>query len=198
MASGLPYTGVGKPMWHASTDGVALGIGDFVVKTGTSNLAAISSGRVLGFVGYPIGSLPTVAKATDGDTNRITGVVVATAIDPSTTFGGPSYVAASTAAVVFVEDSPDVIFEIQSDAAASVHTAADIGGNVNIISSTPNTSTGRSSAKINSASVANSATYQLTLEGVSLAPNRADMTSAGPSFYVRINNHTEDPNVAGI
>ena len=200
MANGQDYHGIGRPYYHAPLDSVALGIGDAVVKTGTSNLVAIvpSGGRVLGAMEFPIGSLPTVAKVTNGDNNKITGVVVAVGMDPAGSGAGPMYCPASTAAVVWVEDDPNVIFEIQSDGAASLHAAGNIGTNANLTGSTPNASTGRSSSKLDSSSMTNSATYQLTIEGVSRDLNRSDFASSGPSFYVRINNHSEAPNLAGI
>jgi hypothetical protein len=198
-AGGKEYTGTCKPYYCS---GGGLGIGDPVVKTAGSNSSAITvaSGRTYGLDKYPIGSLKNVVKSTNGNSNATTGVVVQVALDATagSNMSGVPALPSGTAGVVYVADEPDLLFVIQSNASGGVHTSADTGKNVNMTGSTYNTTTGQSVVQIDSSSVTDSATYQLTLEGVSLDLNQGDLTSANPSYYVRINNHTEVANIAGI
>lgn len=198
MSNGMPYDGFGRPYYIVS-GGTAIGIGDLVVKQGSSNSVAVvsSGGRVMGATDAPIGSYTTVLKTADG-ANASTGVVVGVGMDPSKAGVGPSYASTDTASVVYVEDNPDVVFEIQSNALGGVHTNADIQQNANVVSSTPNLNNGRSTATLDSTSLGTGATKALRIIGVSEAYDRGDMTLNYPSFYVKINNHTETPNVAGI
>lgn len=201
MANGQPYQGSGRAYFYPSNGSTVLGVGDVVVKLGSANTTAITvngtSGRIMGAAEFPIGALETVAQVAGG-TNACTGVVVGVGIDPTGTMAGPAYVPLNTNAVVFVEDDPNVIFEVQSDGAASTHTYADIGNNANIVVAAASAVTGRSGMKLDSSAISTGATKQLEIYGVSRAIDRADMTAAGVSFLVKINNHTEVPNLAGV
>lgn len=196
LLGGSPYHGNGRPYYHDSGDSTALGVGDFVIIAGSSNSAAITGAvKGGGAFGFGVGTLATVIKASEGDGNPVTGVVVGVGYDPAVYGAGPNYGVASTGYVVFVEDRANVVFEILADATVA---AGDIGNNVNITSSTPNTTTGRSTAKVGVSTKGTGATKQLKLLGLSSNPQRNDGTASNPSVLVCFNNHQMSPGVVGV
>jgi hypothetical protein len=184
--NGAPYNGAVNPYYLRSDYAVATFIGDPVVKTGTSNLVAVSAAGVGDF---DIGTLPTINKATAGATNRITGVIVGFAPLPNDLT--KQYNPASTERVALVCDDPDVIFEIQSDGALS---AAQVSLNaVLIYTSSGSTVSGLSGAELDSGTAtapAADATYQLMIQRASNTPGN-DITAAYCKVEVVISNHSE-------
>lgn len=184
--NGAPYNGAVNPYYLRSDYAVATFIGDPVVKTGTSNLVAVSAAGVGDF---DIGTLPTINKATAGATNRITGVIVGFAPLPNDLT--KQYNPASTERVALVCDDPDVIFEIQSDGALS---AAQVSLNaVLIYTSSGSTVSGLSGAELDSGTAtapAADATYQLMIQRASNTPGN-DITAAYCKVEVMISNHSE-------
>jgi hypothetical protein len=199
---GSPYDGAGRPYYIAASQ-TTFGVGALVAVAGTSNTAAItaSGGRVMGAMGYPIGSLQTVALCADGAVTP-TGVVVGFGMDPSKAGKGPSYYDGNTAAVVFVEDSLNVMYEVMSsDAVGSVLASTTVGDVANIVGGgSPSSATGRDGGKLNAATVASSgdSTYSLRIVGVSRALDRGDLTSPNASLYVALNNSTNALAQSGI
>ena len=124
--NGAPYNAAVTPYFIPSSYAVALFIGDPVVKTGTSNTAQVSGENGI----YKAGSLPEINKATAGDGNALTGVVVGFEVLPSAL--SQTHNSASTERVALVLDDPDALFEIQSDDVADL-AATDIGLNANLI-----------------------------------------------------------------
>lgn len=185
--NGAAYNGAANAYYVPSTYATALFIGDPVVKTGTSNTAVVD--------GHGVGTLPEINKATAGDGNAVTGVIVGFAPDPDNLTR--IYNPASTARVVYVCDDPDVIFEIQADGAIA---ATQVGLNaVLIYTNTGDTNTGRSGAELDTTSDAPAAdaSNQLTIQRV---VDRAD-NEAGSAYTkveVKINNHTEAHGAIGI
>lgn len=185
---GSPYNGAVNPYYINSSYGTALYIGDPVVKVaGGSNAAAVG--------GFPIGTLPEIQKATAGDGNAITGVIVGFA--PLPTNLGLQYNTASTERVAYVCDDPNVVFEIQADGAIA---ATDVGLNaVLIYTHSGSTVTGRSGAELDTTSdpPAADASNQLTILRV---VNRADnyAATANTKVLVAINQHTELTGAIGI
>ena len=184
--NGAPYNGAVNPYYLRSDYAVATFIGDPVVKTGTSNLVAVSAAGVGDF---DIGTLPTINKATAGATNRITGVIVGFAPLPNDLT--KQYNPASTERVALVCDDPDVIFEIQSDGALS---AAQVSLNaVLIYTSSGSTVSGLSGVELDSGTAtapAADATYQLMIQRASNTPGN-DITAAYCKVEVMISNHSE-------
>lgn len=181
-----------RPYYVPSTYATALFPGDPVIKTGTSNTAEVT---VVGTGKMPIGSMPEVNKATAGDANAITGVIVAVAADPDGL--GRRYLPASTGGVVYVNDDPQTEFEIQADGAIA---AAQVGLNaVLIYTNTGDTNTGQSGAELDTTSdvPAADASNQLTILGV-VARDDNEAASAFTKVRVRINNHTEAHGAIGI
>lgn len=184
--NGAPYTGSATPCYIESGYGTALFIGDPVVKVaGGSNTAAVTAP---GAGTFAIGTLPSIEKATAGDANRVSGVIVGFAALPTDL--NKNYNPASTARVAYVCMDPDVVFEIQADGAIP---AASIGLNaVFIYTHSGSTTTGLSGVELDTTSdvPAADASNQMIIVG---AVNREDndTTSTWAKVLVLLNNHTE-------
>ena len=188
---GVPLSATIRPYYAPSTYGTALFVGDPVIKTGTANAAAMEApgaGR------FAIGTLPEVNKATAGDGNRITGVIVGFAPNPDGL--GTIHRAASTERIIYVCDDPFVVFEIQADGAVA---AASMGLNaVLIYTHTGDTTTGISGAELDTTSdvpAADASNQLLILRAVNRDDN--DTTAAYAKVEVIINQHTENAGTVG-
>ena len=183
--NGAPYNGSFNVYYIPAAYGTALFVGDAVVRTGAVNTARIGS--------YPVGALPVVARATAGDANAITGVIVGFVSDADDTRYNP----ASTERLVMVCDDPDVLFEIQADGTV---TPADIGFNaVLIYTHSGSTITGQSGAELDTTSdvpAADASNQLLIKRFVNREDN--DMAAANSKVLVTINLHTEAHASLGI
>lgn len=191
-----------RPYYVKSDYATALYVGDPVSRiAGDSNTAAIklaAGSMVGGAEAFPAGSLQKVERAANGDTNAITGFIAHigfSAADAS--MFRAAYKPASTEAVVWVADHPDTIFEIQASAACA---AADVGKVANLTGSGGSTFTGRSSAELDSSSLATgNSTYQLRVVGISTDLLNNDVAANNVNVLVQINNHTDvDVAKAGV
>lgn len=190
--NGAPYNGGGNPYYINSTYAAALFVGDPVIKVaGGSNAAALSAA---GYGDFPIGTLPEIEKATAGDTNRITGVIVGFAPLPDDL--SKQYNPASTERVALVCDDPDVIFEIQADGAIP---AASMGLNaVLIYTHSGSTTSGLSGVELDTTSDApavDASNQLLILRGVNSPDNDVTLTHA--KVEVMINQHTQNQGTVG-
>lgn len=185
--NGASYNGAVNAYYVPSTYATALFVGDPVVKTGTANTSQVG--------GFQPGTLPEVNKASAGDTNAITGVIVS--------FGTASpndddkvYNPASTERIVYVADDPDLVFEIQADGTLA---ETQVGLNaVLIYTNSGDTNTGLSGAELDTTSdvPAADASNQLTIQRF---VNRTDQeVGANSVVEVKINNHTEAHGVIGL
>lgn len=183
--SGAPYNGATNPYYIPSSYGTALYIGDPVVKTGTSNTAAV---KAPGGGYFGIGTMPEINKATAGDANAVTGVIVGFAALP-TDLNKP-YNPASTERVALVCDDPDIIFEIQADGAVP---AASMGLNaVFIYTHSGSTTTGLSGVELDTTSdvpAADASNQMIIIRAVNREDNDTTLTHA--RVEVLLNNHTE-------
>lgn len=189
MKGGSPYNGAANPYWKDSSVATAIFVGDCVTKQGGSNTAVIEA------VGgtFAIQTLPEVRRTTPGDSNsdaeRITGVVIGFGANPDnlTRVHSP----ASTEAVVWVVDDPDVVFEVQADNAIS--NAESTLNAILIDAHSGSTVTGLSGTEIDggsSTSPAADASFQLLiLRGVNRLDN--DPTLIWAKYEVMISVHTE-------
>ena len=189
---GLPWSGKARP-YYVPTASAALFIGDPVIKVAAgSNAEAV---HAPGAGSFGIGTLPAIDKATAGDTNAITGVVVGFAADPDnlSLIHRPT----GTERIAFVCDDPFVIYEIQGDSAGTL-AAANIGLNANLIfTHSGSTGTGLSGAELNTSTEAVTATFQLkVLRAVNREDN--DVTLVHAKYEVLINNHNLMPGTLGI
>ena len=190
--NGAPYNGASNPYYIPVGYGTALFIGDPVIKvTTTANAAHVSAAGVGEF---NIGTLMGINKATAGDGNRITGVIVGFA--PLPTDLSKQYNPASTERVALVCDDPDVIFEIQADGAVA---AASIGQNACLIyTHSGSTVSGLSGAELDTTSVgisADASNQLLILRAVNRPDNDTTLTHA--KVEVLINQHTENQGTVG-
>lgn len=179
--SGAPYNASPRPYYVPAGDATALFIGDPVIIVGDSN-----DNEILGF---PPGSLSEVTRATVGDTNAITGVIVG--VHPDTR-DSLTYRAASTERVVYVADDPDLMFEIQADGTL---TADSVGLNAVLIAThSGSTTTGLSGMELDTTSdvPAADATNQLYIQSLKPAIDN-DLASANSVALVTIINHTNTP-----
>lgn len=187
------------PTAYFCSQAADIGIGDCVTVTGTANTSdiAVTTGKVGGLTRFKAGQLRAVVRSTAGDANMITGVVQNVAYNPTVAFGSTApYHVSGGSDVLYVDDDPSSIFEIECDATIA---AADVNLNANLDSgATVDSYTGRSNLKLSVSSKGADATKQLTILGISRAINRGDLTSSGCSVYVRINNHTEGPSKVGV
>lgn len=183
--SGAPYNGAVNPYYVPASYGTALFVGDPVVKTGTSNTAAVS---VPGAGKFNIGTLPEINKATAGDGNAVSGVIVGFTALPGDL--NKPYNPASTERVAWVADDPNLLFEIQADGAVP---AASMGLNaVFIYTHSGNTTTGLSGVELDTTSdapAADASNQMIILRAVNREDN--DTTIAHAKVEVILNNHTE-------
>lgn len=188
--SGAPYNGAVNAYYIPSSYGTALFVGDPVVKTGTSNTAAV---KVPGGGSFGIGTLPEINKTAAGDissgsTNLITGVIVGFAANPDNL--GSKHNPANTERVAYVCDDPDMVFEIQADGAVP---AASMGLNaVLIYTHAGSTFTGLSGAELDTTSdapAADASNQLLIVRAVNREDNDTTLTHA--KVEVLINAHTE-------
>jgi len=147
------------------------------------------------FIGDPVilsGSadaqgVPGVVVATQGATNRITGVVVG--FDPTPGIVALGYRAASTAGYVLVDDNPMTEFEIQEDSVGGALAVASVGLNCDLISAAGNAFIRRSGWMLDSSTAGTGATLQVRIVG---AMQRADNEIGDYcKWLVRINQPTE-------
>lgn len=187
-----PFNEIPKNYYYIpSSYGTALYIGDPVIKTGTSNTVAVTTAGRL----FNPGSLPEINKATAGDANKITGVIVGFLANPLNL--NAAYNPASTERVAIVADSPLQEFEIQEESAGSPLAATSVGLNANLVfAESGSTVTGLSGAELDTTTPATDATYQLKILRLVDAPENAIGQHA--KWRVKINNHTEANIVAGI
>lgn len=189
-ASGGVYTGGTNDYYIPASYGTALFIGDPVVKTGTSNTAEV---KAVGGT-YEPGTLQEINKATAGQGNAITGVIVGfRALEDDS----KTYNTASTERIAIVMDDPSTRFVIQGDS-ATAYAATMAGANCELVyTHSGSTSTGLSGAEADLSTIgASDATSQLKLLALVNDPSNEIGTHA--KIIVKINNHTEAPNTAGI
>lgn len=186
--NGAAYNGAAQPYSIKADYATALFIGDPCVINGTTNLADIG--------GYAAGTLPEVTKATAGDANAITGVVVGFGVDPDNLT--KQYNPASNERIVWLADDPDLVFLIQDDGAAAL-AATSVGLNaVLIFTESGSTSTGLSGVELdtNSDAPAADASNQLTIRRLHNIPGNE--IAANAVWEVTINNHTYGYGAVGI
>ena len=184
--SGQPYNGAVTHCYVPSSDSTAIFIGDPVVHVGDSNDNEIH--------GHPPGTLLEVTRATVGDNQSISGVVVGVLAD---TQDSTTYRAASTERVLQVVTDPDVMFEIQADGTL---TADSVGLNAVLIAThSGSTVTGLSGIELDTTSdvPAADASNQLLIHGLVPAVDN-ELASANSKALVTLNTHTNVNGSLGI
>lgn len=166
--NGSPYNGQGNWYFIPSTDGTAVYPGDAVKLAGSSSADGYS----------------TVQLAAAGD--AIVGHVIGFAVNPLNLNIDGSYRAASTNRYAIVEDSPDVVWEVQTSNGTLAVT--DVGLNINHAVGTPSTTTGTSGATIDVGTKATTATLTYKVWNFSTRVDN-EIGSAAAKVWVVINNH---------
>lgn len=99
--------------------------------------------------------------------------------------------------IASVVDNPNVVFEVQSDAALPV---ADLFGNFDIVDGSPvgDTKSGRSNTELDVTTGATTATLPLKALDISQDPDNSDVSSTNTNVYVVIQNHIAGQKGAGL
>jgi hypothetical protein len=99
--------------------------------------------------------------------------------------------------IASVVDNPNVVFEIQGNAACPV---ADLFGNFDIVDGSPvgDTKSGRSNTEIAISTGATTATLPLKALDISQDPDNSDVSSTNTNVYVVIQNHIAGQKGAGL
>jgi hypothetical protein len=108
----------------------------------------------------------------------------------------PGSIAASDI-IASVVDDPNVVFEVQADAAMPV---ADLFGNFDIVDGSPvgDTSSGISNAELDVGTGATTATLPLKVLDISQDPDNDDVSSANTNVLCVIQNHIMGQKGAGL
>lgn len=172
---GSPYNGSLRKMQVDSSNATAIFRGDFVVQEADGNIAAATAGATHVIVGVAVG--PVVDRA-----------VAATE--------HPGYLPATTAGYVMVAPAESCYFAIQEDSDTSTLAATERGARINFIAGAGSTTTGISAHELDSSSVGQDATYQLSLIDIVQSEDNAIGTNA--EWIVKVNLPQEAPATAGI
>lgn len=187
--SGAPYNGACERYVAAASYATDLFVGDPVVITGNSNSAEVR--------GYQPGTLSEVEKATAGDGNAISGVIVG--FEPADGFDSPIYGIASTQRIILVADDPDLTFIIQDDGGGALD-ADTVGLNANLIfTHAGSTVTGKSGVELDGGTTdgpAADASNQLTIQRLYNVPGNELADYA--IWEVTINQHTKLTGAVGV
>ena len=175
-ASGAPYNGATNMYHVASGNSSVIAVGDPVIITGAADADGI----------------PTVAAATAGGSNRITGVMVSLAQNGGLTRDSGVATTASTNQYINVCDDPDVSFEVQNDGTMS---AGQIGLNAAFVYSAASTY-GVSGVELDTSTLATTAALQLKV--LRLVRRQGNAIGEFAKVEVKINEPTTIADTAGV
>jgi hypothetical protein len=179
MIGGAPYTGGQSRYRIAANYGTNIFMGDMVAQVTGGGVEVHADGGTVPIVGVFNG-----CRFTDPTTGKETF--------------SPYYPASTNAADIeaFVIDDPNVVFEIQADAAFPV---ADLFGNFDIVyTSSGSTTTGRSGAELDVTTGATTANLPIKAIDISQDPENSDVGSDATNVLVVIQNHVFGQKSAGL
>ena len=184
--NGAPYNGQFNRYMISASDSQVTNVGDLVVFSDNDALVDPTGGVY-----------PAVERAASATSSAIVGAIVGFEPDYSNLNTG-AYRAASTRRVVYVADSPDLIFECPQDGTGGVVAAASVGLNCSlVIGSGSATAPYASTQMVDSSEVDTTATDPVQIVGVVASPdNDVTSTSRPAALLVRINTHAF--NAAGL
>ena len=182
--NGSPYNGQFNKYTVSSAEAVALNTGDLVQLSDSAAVVSADGGI------YPAVERVGTSTTTPVTSGAILGSIVGFEPDYSNLNTG-NYRAASTARVVYVADSPDLIFAAPQDAAGGVIAAASVGLNAALVPGTTSTSAPwASGSSVDSSSVAATSTLPLRVIGFTSSPDQDVTSTSRPAeVLVMINNH---------
>lgn len=172
--NGSPYNGQTNKYSALSSDSSVIMVGDLVQLDSTDSANT--------------GVYPAVKRLAAGDSTaaNVVGVVQGFSIDP-TNLNTPQYRAASTSRVVFVADAPDIIFEIQEDAAGGALATTSIGLNAAVDLTAGSTTTGSSGMQLDTSTAATTSALPLKIVGFSDKEDN-EAGSSNAKVLVTVNN----------
>lgn len=183
--NGSPYNGQFNRYMISASDSQVTNVGDLVILSDNDALVDTQGGGVY----------PAVERAASATSSAIVGAVVGFEPDYSNLNTG-MYRVASTRRVVFVADSPDLIFACPQDGNIA---AASVGLNCSlVIGSGSSTAPYASAMKVDSSEVDTTATDPVQILGIVNSPDNAVRLadSGNAELLVRINTHAF--NAAGL
>lgn len=166
--NGSAFTGQVNLYSVPASDGTALYVGDPVKLAGDASTD---------------GAYPTVTRAAAGD--AVIGVIVGFDVNRTALDVSGQARAASTLRTVYVADSPDLVYEVETSNGTPA--TADVGLNVNHAVGTPSATTATSGATIDMGTKNTTAT--LTFKILGFVPRPDNEIGASAKMLVKINNH---------
>jgi hypothetical protein len=159
---GSAFQGPFKKVVVSTGDATAIFIGDLVYYTGSS---PTTGAKILGedVAGVPI--VQRLTASSSADPANLAGVVVGVKPNPDNLMR--KHRAASTDAILYICNDPQVVYEMQEDADTTPIVAASIGLNANIAFGAGVAATGVSGLEIDSNTVATTAALPLKVIGLS-------------------------------
>ena len=180
--SGAPYSGQGNLYAIAAADAIALFVGDPVALDGSATIPGLATVTKAGVAGPVLG---VIVGFIPNNLDPATGGMTA----GSVTLDTPQFRSASTARFVLVEDSPDVIYEVeQATGANALYTflPADVALNASHSTVAGSTATGYSAATLDMATKAITATLPWKLLGATQRPDQDMITAPVQSTKVLV------------
>jgi hypothetical protein len=180
--NGSPYNGQFNLYTLLAADATATFVGDLVKLSGTADAS---------------GAYASIAQAAAG--NAVIGAVIGFVPDYSNLNSPGQYRLASTLRFAMVADSPDLIFECESDNGGAALAITDVGRVADVLVGAGSTSTGQSGMQLDSSTAAtNTATFPLRIMGFS--PRVDNEIGNFAKVLVMINAHqlTSGAGIAGI
>lgn len=174
---GSAWNGQVKKYYIPATDSSAMFMGDPVVLAGSADANGV----------------PTVALATAGATNKITGIIegfqVAEGRDNDDVNLNVSYRKASEAVYAMVIEDPNAIFLVQFDDSATLG-VADIGQNFDLVAGAGNTTNGCSGWQAETSTAGTGATLQVHLMRVLEADDNEVGDNAKGEVLINLHSYT--------
>ena len=175
LKDGSSYNGSFRKMSVDVLNATAIFVGDFVAQEADGN----------------------ITPATGGATEVIVGVCAGVVVDRSVSATEDvGYLPALTAGDILVVPAESAYFRIQEDSDASSLAATSRGARINFIAGAGSAVTGRSGHEIDSSSVGQDVTFQLSLIDIVQAEDNDYGTNA--EWVVKVNLSQEGPATAGI
>lgn len=191
--NGSPYNGQFNKYTVSSAETVALNVGDLVALSDSA--AVVDAGGGV----YPAVERVGTSTTTPVTSAAIVGAIVGFEVDYSNLNAG-NYRAASTARVVYVADSPDLVFAAPQDAVGGVIAAASVGLNSALVPGTTSASAPYASgSSVDSSSVSTTSTLPLRVVGFTNSPDQDVTSTSRPAeVLVMINTHQYANGIQGV